>query len=221
MTRQELYDLLEQRILLCDGATGSLLQKAGMPAGVCPEQWILEHPEAILKIQRDYVAAGSDIIYAPTFGCNRIKLKEYGLEEKVVSMNRELTALAKQAADGKAFVAGDMTMTGESLAPLGTLTLEELIDVYKEQAAALYEAGVDLFVVETMMSLPESRAAVIAIQETCDLPIMVTMTFAEDGKTLYGTTPEAAAVVLESLGASVIGVNCSTGPLEMTEVVRE
>ncbi|MBE5955736.1 MAG: 5-methyltetrahydrofolate--homocysteine methyltransferase [Lachnospiraceae bacterium] len=220
MTRQELYDLLEQRILLCDGATGSLLQKAGMPAGVCPEQWILEHPEAILKIQRDYVAAGSDIIYAPTFGCNRIKLKEYGLEEKVVSMNRELTALAKQAADGKAFVAGDMTMTGESLAPLGTLTLEELIDVYKEQAAALYEAGVDLFVVETMMSLPESRAAVIAIQETCDLPIMVTMTFAEDGKTLYGTTPEAAAVVLESLGASVIGVNCSTGPLEMTEVVK-
>ena len=220
MTQQELYHLLEQRILLCDGATGSLLQKAGMPTGVCPEEWILNHPEAILKVQRDYVEAGSDIIYAPTFGCNRLKLKEYGLEDRVVSMNRELVGLAKQAADGRAFVAGDMTMTGESLVPLGTLSLEELIDVYKEQAEALYKAGVDLFVVETMMSLPESRAAVIAIKETCDLPVMVTMTFAEDGKTLYGTTPEAAAVVLESLGASVIGVNCSTGPLEMTDVVR-
>ena len=220
MTGQELYDLLEERILLCDGATGSLLQKAGMPTGVCPEEWILNHPEAILKVQRDYVEAGSDIIYAPTFGCNRLKLKEYGLEDKVLSMNQELVALAKHAADGRAFVAGDMTMTGESLTPLGTLTLEELIDVYKEQAAALYEAGVDLFVVETMMSLPEARAAVIAIQETCELPIMVTMTFAEDGNTLYGTTPEAAAVVLESLGASVIGVNCSTGPLEMVDVVK-
>ena len=220
MTRNELYDLLEKRILLCDGATGSLLQKAGMPTGVCPEDWILKHPEAILKVQRDYVEAGSDIIYAPTFTCNRIKLKEYGLEENVISMNHELVSLAKKAADGRAFVAGDMTMTGESLVPLGTLTLEELIDVYKEQAKALYEAGVNLFVVETMMSLPESRAALIAIKETCDLPIMVTMTFAEDGKTLYGTTPEAAAVVLESLGASVIGVNCSTGPLEMVDVVK-
>ena len=221
MTQQELYDLLEERILLCDGATGSLLQKAGMPTGVCPEAWILEHPEAILKVQRDYVEAGSDILYAPTFTCNRIKLKEYGLEENVVSMNRELVALSKQAAAGKALIAGDMTMTGESLRPLGKLTLEELIDVYKEQAAALYEAGVDLFVVETMMSLPESRAALIAIKEVCDLPVMVSMTFAEDGKTLYGTTPECAMVVLESLGASVVGVNCSTGPLEMVDVVKK
>lgn len=219
MTKKELYDLLEQKILLCDGATGSLLQKAGMPTGVCPEQWILDHPEAILKIQRDYVEAGSDILYAPTFTCNRIKLKEYGLEKNVKSMNRQLVALSKEAAQGKALVAGDMTMTGESLRPLGSLTLEELIEVYKEQATELWEAGVDLFVVETMMSLPESRAAVIAIREVCDLPIMVTMTFAEDGKTLYGTTPEAAAVVLESLGAAVVGVNCSTGPLEMVDVV--
>lgn len=221
MTKQELYDLLEERILLCDGATGSLLQKAGMPTGVCPEQWILEHPEAILQVQRDYVAAGSDILYAPTFTCNRIKLREYGLENNVNSMNRQLVALSKQASLGKAWIAGDMTMTGESLSPLGTLSLEELIDVYKEQAGALCEAGVDLFVVETMMSLPEARAALIAIRETCDLPVMVSMTFAEDGKTLYGTTPEAATVVLESLGAAVIGVNCSTGPLEMVEVVRK
>lgn len=220
MTKKELYNLLEERILLCDGATGSLLQKAGMPTGVCPEQWILEHPEAIIKVQKDYMEAGSDILYAPTFGCNKLKLKEYGLEDQVVSMNQRLVTLCKQAADGKALIAGDMTMTGESLRPIGKLTLEELIDVYKEQARALYDAGVDLFVVETMMSLPESRAALIAIREICDLPVMVTMTFNEDGKTLYGTTPEAAAVVLESLGASVIGANCSTGPLEMVDVVK-
>ena len=221
MTRQELYDLLEKEILLCDGATGSLLQKEGMPMGVCPEQWILEHPEAIIKIQKAYVEAGSHIIYAPTFGGNRIKLGEYGLEERLEEINRNLVALSKEAAGTKAFVAGDMTMTGTSLKPLGDMELETLIDIYKEQAKVLYEAGVDLFVVETMLSLAETRAAVIAIKEVCDLPVMATMTFGEDGKTLYGTSPEAAAVVLESIGADVVGVNCSTGPEEMIEVVKK
>lgn len=221
MTRKELYDLLEHEILLCDGATGSLLQKEGMPIGVCPEQWILEHPEAIKKVQRAYVEAGSNILYAPTFGGNRIKLSEYGLEERLEEMNHKLVALSKEAAGGKAFVAGDMTMTGQNLKPLGKMELEELIDIYKEQAKALYEAGVDLFVVETMLSLAETRAAVLAIKETCDLPVMATMTFGEDGKTLYGTSPEAAAVVLESMGADVVGVNCSTGPKEMIEVVKK
>ena len=220
MTRDDLYTLLEQRILLCDGATGSILQKAGMPTGVCPEQWILEHPDVLIALQQDYVKAGSDILYAPTFTCNRIKLGEFGLEEQIVEMNQRLVALSKEASGGKALVAGDMTMTGESIRPLGKLSLEELIDVYKEQAKALYEAGVDLFVVETMMSLAEARAAVIAIKETCDLPIMVTMTFGEDGKTLYGTSPECAAVVLESLGTDVVGVNCSTGPKEMIDIVK-
>ncbi|MCI5597504.1 MAG: homocysteine S-methyltransferase family protein [Lachnospiraceae bacterium] len=221
MTKHDLYTLLEQRILLCDGATGSILQAKGMPTGVCPEQWILEHPDVLAALQEEYVAAGSDIIYAPTFTCNRIKLAEFHLEDQVVKMNQELVALSKKAAGNKALIAADMTMTGESLKPLGTLTLEELIDVYKEQAKALYEAGVDLFVVETMMSLAEARAAVIAIKETCDLPVMVSMTFGEDGKTLYGTSPECAAVVLESLGTEVVGVNCSTGPKEMVEVIEK
>lgn len=221
MTKQDLYTLLEQRILLCDGATGSILQAKGMPTGVCPEQWILEHPDVLVALQEEYVAAGSDIIYAPTFTCNRIKLAEFHLEDQVVRMNQELVALSQKAAGNKALVAADMTMTGESLKPLGTLTLEELIDVYKEQAKALCEAGVDLFVVETMMSLAEARAAVIAIKETCNLPVMVSMTFGEDGKTLYGTSPECAAVVLESLGTEVVGVNCSTGPKEMVEVIKK
>lgn len=220
MTRDNLYTLLEQKILLCDGATGSILQKAGMPTGVCPEEWILNHPDVLIQLQKDYIKAGSNIIYAPTFTCNRIKLREFGLEDKMTEMNHKLVALSKEAAGDKAFVAGDMTMTGESLRPLGKLSFEELIEVYKGQAKALWEAGVDLFVVETMMSLAEARAAVIAIKETCDLPIMVSMTFGEDGKTLYGSSPECAAVVLESLGTDVIGVNCSTGPKEMIEIVK-
>ena len=129
--------------------------------------------------------------------------------------------LCREAAGEKGLVCGDMTMTGESLEPMGDLELEELIDIYKEQAKILYEAGVDLFVVETMMSLAETRAAVLAIKETCDLPIMVSMTFDEKGKTLYGNTPEGCMVVLQSLGADVVGINCSTGPERMADMVRQ
>ncbi|MDO4555972.1 MAG: homocysteine S-methyltransferase family protein [Lachnospiraceae bacterium] len=221
MTRDKLYELLEKKVLITDGATGSFLQKAGMPTGVCPEQWILENPDVLIGLQKEYVKAGSDIIYAPTFTSNRIKLDEFGLADQTVRMNQELVALSKQAAEGKAYVAADMTMTGKSLKPLGELSLEELIDVYKEQAAALVEAGVDMFVVETMMSLAEARAAVIAIKETCCLPVIVSMSFEEDGKTLYGTSPACAAVVLGSIGADVVGVNCSTGPKEMIQIVKE
>lgn len=220
MTGIELQNLLEKNILLCDGATGSILQQAGMPTGVCPEQWILDHPDVLISLQNEYVEAGSNIIFAPTFTCNRIKLGEFHLEDQTVDMNRRLVALSKEAAKGRAYVAADMTMTGQSLKPLGPLSLEELISIYKEQAQALYEAGVDLFVVETMMSLAEARAAVLAIKETCSLPVIVTMTFGEDGKTLYGTSPECAAVVLESLGTDAVGVNCSTGPKEMIDIVK-
>ena len=194
--------------------------QAGMPAGACPEAWILEHPEVLVKLQQNYVEAGSRIVYAPTFSANRIKLEEYGYTDRLEEMNRALVALSKSAVDGKAYVAGDMTMTGRQLYPLGELMFEELVEIYKEQARVLAEAGVDLFVVETMMSLQESRAAVIAIREVCELPVMVTLTCNEDGRTLFGTPPEAAVVVLQSLGADAVGVNCSTGPAEMMDLVR-
>lgn len=166
MTKQDFQKIAADHILILDGATGTNLQKAGMPVGVCPEQWILEHTDIMLELQKSYVEAGSQILYAPTFTGNRIKLAEYGLEEQLVEINTRLTALAKEAANGKAWVAGDLTMTGQQLYPFGELQFEELVEVYKEQAKALYDAGVDLFVVETMMSLQETRAAVIAIQET-------------------------------------------------------
>ena len=222
MTKAEFVRLInENGPIILDGATGTNLMEAGMPIGVCPENWVMEHPEVLLKMQSEYVEAGSHIVYAPTFTGNRIKLEEYGLQDRLVEINATLVKLSKQAVDGKALVAGDMTMTGQQLFPMGELMFEELVEVYKEQARVLAEAGVDLFVVETMMSLQECRAAVLAIREVCDLPIMVTLTYNEDGRTLFGTPPETAVVVLQSLGVDAIGVNCSTGPMEMVPLVEK
>lgn len=215
--------LFEDRIVMLDGATGSNLMACGMPVGVCTEQWILDNPKHLIKLQREYIKAGTNIILAPTFTANRIKLAEYGLEDKVDEINYKLVQLSNEAIalEGhRGYVAGDLTMTGKQLKPIGDLELDELIDVYKEQALALYNAGVDLFVVETMMSLAEARAALIAIKEVCDLPVMVSLTYNEDGKTLFGSSPESSVVVLQSLGADAVGINCSTGPKEMKALVK-
>lgn len=221
MTKEEFRVLVKNGPVILDGATGTNLQKAGMPVGVCPEQWILEHEDVMFRLQQEYVEAGTNILYAPTFTASRVKLEEYGLEEHLEEMNERLVALSKRAANGKALVAGDLTMTGKQLFPMGDMDFEELVEVYKEQARVILNAGADLFVVETMMSLQESRAALIAIKEVCDLPVMVSMTFNEDGRTLYGTDPATAVVVMQSLGADAIGLNCSTGPEEMIAPVKE
>lgn len=222
MTREAFRELVKKGPVLLDGATGTNLQKAGMPVGVCPEQWILENSEVLIDLQKRYVEAGTDILFAPTFTASRIKLKEYGLEDHLEEMNRKLVALSKEAAKGtNALVAGDLTMTGEQLYPLGDLMFEDLVDVYKEQAKIIAEAEADLFVVETMMSLQECRAAVLAIREVCDLPVMVSLTYNEDGRTLYGTDPVTAVVVMQSLGADAVGMNCSTGPEAMLEPIAK
>lgn len=220
MTKKEFREFVKKGPIILDGATGTNLMAAGMPIGVCPEAWILEHKEVLLNLQRGYVEAGTNIVYAPTFTGNRIKLEEYGLADRITEINTELVRLSREAVGDKALVAGDMTMTGQQLFPLGELMFEELVEVYKEQASILDKAGADLFVVETMMSLQECRAAVLAIKEVSDKPVMVTLTYNEDGRTLYGTPPEAAVVVLQSLGVDVIGINCSTGPMEMIEPVK-
>ncbi|MBO5472638.1 MAG: homocysteine S-methyltransferase family protein [Lachnospiraceae bacterium] len=220
MNKQEFQALIREHPIFLDGATGSNLQKKGMPVGVCPERWILENRDVLINLQREFVNAGTNIVYAPTFTANRIKLAEYGLEADIRQMNHELVALSKEAVGSQAYVAGDITMTGQQLSPMGTLDFEELIEIYKEQIRYLTEAGVDLLVVETMMSLQETRAAVIAAKEVCDLAIMATLTFEADGRTLYGTDAETAAIVLESLGVAAVGTNCSTGPDKMVDVVR-
>ena len=179
----------------------------------------------MLQLQKDYVQAGTNILYAPTFTANRVKLAEYHLEKNMTSMIRDLVAISKKAAESTpghpVYVAGDLTMTGEQLKPMGKMELETLIDIYKEQILCLVDAGADLLVVETMMSLAETRAALIAAKEVCDLPVIATLTFEADGRTLFGTDAKTAAIVLESLGASAIGANCSTGPAQMESIISE
>ncbi len=221
MKKSEFKTWINNRIIYLDGATGSVLMKRGMPAGVCPEQWILEHPDILVGLQKEYVEAGSDIIYAPTFTANRIKLKEYGLEDQIEEINTRLVALSKAAAGPKALVAGDITMTGRQLHPMGNMDFEELIEVYKEQIKLLDHAGADLLVVETMMSLQETRAALIAAKEVSELPVMATLTFEADGRTLYGTDSITTAITLEKLGADAVGANCSTGPDKMAALIRQ
>ena len=225
MTREKFIDFTKDHIIYLDGATGSNLVKAGMPSGVCPEQWILEHREVMLQLQKEYVQAGTNILYAPTFTANRVKLAEYHLEKNMSSMIHDLVAISKEAAASTpghpVYVAGDITMTGEQLRPMGKMELEDLIAIYKEQILCLVDAGADLLVVETMMSLAETRAALIAAKEVCDLPVIATLTFEADGRTLFGTDAKTAAGVLESLGASAIGANCSTGPAQMEGIISD
>lgn len=221
MNKAQFQALCNNQYVILDGATGSNLQKKGMPTGVCPEKWILEHPQALVDLQKEYVEAGSHIVYAPTFTSNRIKLEEYGIYDQMKQIIHKLVNLSKEAVQGKAYIAGDITMTGKQLAPIGDLDFEELVNIYKEQIMYMCDAGVDLLVVETMMSLQETRAALIAAKECCDLPVMATLTFEKDGRTLFGTDPETAAIVLDKLGADAIGVNCSTGPAQMAQVLEK
>ena len=175
--------------ILLDGATGSELYKRGMPAGACTEQWVLGHPEALLELQRGYVAAGSQVLIAPTFGANRVRLEQHGIFGQVADYNRRLVELSRQAAGGRALVAGDMAPTGLFIAPFGESSFEELVAIYTEQAAALAAAGVDLFLIETTMTMPEARAAVLACKSVSDRPVWVTFTCDENGRTLSRSSP--------------------------------
>ncbi len=219
MDKKDFYHLINDHFVLLDGATGTELQKRGMPKGVCPEQWVVEHPDTLLEFQNQYVAAGSDIIYTCTFGGNRIKLEEFGLGESVFGLNQKLAALSKQAAGEKTLVAGDLAPTGRMIAPLGDLPFEECVTVYKEQIQGLLAGGVDLFVIETMMDIQEARAALIAVKESCALPVLVSLTFDQNQRSLTGTDPVTALITLQSLGADVVGCNCSTGPAEMAALI--
>lgn len=220
MTKKEFQELCKNKIIYLDGATGSNLMRAGMPIGVCPEQWILEHEQALIDLQTAYVEAGSNILYAPTFTANRIKLQEYDLQDRIEEINVNLIKLSKRIAGDKALVAADLTMTGKQLKPMGPLDFEELVDIYKEQIQYAEKAGADLIVIETMMSLQETRAAAIAAMEVSSLPVMATLTFESDGRTLFGSDAKSAAITLSHLHVDAIGANCSTGPDQMCKIIE-
>ncbi|MFH1078834.1 MAG: homocysteine S-methyltransferase family protein [Pseudomonadota bacterium] len=218
--KQRINRLLRNKIVILDGAMGTELQKRGMPPGVCPEAWIIEHPETVQEIHRSYALSGADIVYTCTFGANRLKLGEYGIEN-VRDVNRTLARLARAAVGGQTFVAGDIGPTGRFVEPFGDLAFEEAVAVFKEQALGLLEGGVDLFVIETMMDIQEARAALIAVKECSDRFALATVTIEPDGRTLGGTDAVTALITLQSLGADAMGCNCSTGPDAMLPFILE
>ena len=220
MNRTEFQSWTKKHIRLMDGATGSNLMKAGMPRGVCTEQWVLEHPDAILALQSAYKAAGSDMVYAPTFCANRIALSGYGLQDDVSRMNRELVALSKKAVGSGVLVAGDMTTTGKPADPEDSEGYQLLLDAYREQAEALISGGADLIGVETMMGVNECVAAIEAIRSLGDIAVICTLSVQSDGKCYFDGSVFEAAEILEALGADAIGVNCSTGPDQLESVIR-
>ena len=219
MRKQALIDLAAGGTVLLDGATGTNLRAAGMPVGVPPELWVLEHPQALLELQRGYVDAGSRILCTPTFSANRLGLEHFGLEERVGELNGALAALTRQAAGGRALVAGDLSTLGRPLEPAGDLPYSLAYDVYREQMEALKAAGVDLLAVETLMGGDE---AVAALDAAADLELAVWCSFSAeaDGSLLFGGAVRDAAAAAQELGAAAVGVNCSVGPDQLEAVVR-
>ena len=213
MTTQEFNALLLHGPLILDGATGSNLMKAGMPKGVCTEQWILEHKDILIELQRAYAKAGSHILYAPTFAANRISLAEHGLADEMERMIHELVHLSKTAAPG-CYIAGDLTTTGKT-----DLPYDELFAVYQEQITYLKEADVDLLIAETMLTLDETMAVVDAAHAVCELPVMCTLAIEADGSLYFGGDIFEAAITLQEIGADAVGINCSVGPDQLESII--
>ena len=208
-------DLFSPPVLL-DGATGTEMLRRGMPSGSCTDLWLLDHPDAIVELQRAYVEAGSQIIYAPTFTANRPALKRHRAEISVSELCARLVSLSREAADGRALVAGDVAPCGLQPEPVGDASFSDLVDVFRETAEALCAAGVDLFAVETQISLTEARASVTAIRQVTDLPLLVTFSCGPTGRSLWGDDLVQAAQELQELGADAFGINCC-GDLELIE----
>lgn len=220
MTREAYLEMTAKGIVLLDGATGSCLRSRGMPAGVCTEKWVYEHPEVISELQKEYVDAGSQIIYAPTFGANRISLKNMGCENRLEELNRVLLERTRASVGARALVGGNLSTTGQPLEPYGSMTYDRLLDVYKEQISILAEAGADLLAAETLLSLDEALVICDAASAVCDLPLQISFTCEGDGNLYFGGTVFEAACALEAMGASAVGVNCSVGPDQLKSVIR-
>ena len=222
MNRMEFRKTVETRPLLLDGATGTELVKRGMPGGVCPEMWVLENPEAAASVRNAYRDAGSDIIYIPSFGANRAKLQEYDLQDQTASINLRLAKMSTTGNMGKTVMFGDIAPTGRFVEPFGDLAFEDAVAIFREQAEHLAAGGAAGFAIETMMDIQEARAALLGVREAApDLPVIVTLTFDESGRTLTGCDPVAALITMQSLGADAFGCNCSTGPKQMIELIRK
>jgi len=216
MGQENILSKLKGSVIVADGAMGTMLQAAGLPTGMAPEAWLLENPDPVRGVHSAYVGAGSSLILSCTFGGTRTRLARPGLAERVAEVNRRAVEIAREAAGGGAYVAGDIGPLGELLAPLGKLSYAQAVDIFAEQAAALAEARVDVLYVETMSDLNEARAAVEGAQRVgSGIPIFATLSFDRHGRTNMGVRPEQAAETLLAMGVAAVGANCGA-TLEMT-----
>ncbi|MGN0362296.1 MAG: homocysteine S-methyltransferase family protein [Bilifractor sp.] len=220
MTEQDFRKLTREGLVFLDGAMGTNLYKMGMPHGCCTEAWVLEHQEDVERLQREYVEAGSQILYAPTFGANRSMLHRFGLSERTESMNRELVEITKRASAGRALIAGDLSPTGMILEENGgDGSREEMFDVYRQQAKSLYEAGCDLFAAESMLAVQDAVIAVEAVKSVCSCPVICTLTVRRDGSAYYGGDIFSGGPLAERAGASAYGINCCYGPDGLEQII--
>lgn len=217
----DLYALLKEKILIMDGAMGTMLQARGMTPGMCPELFGVENPGILQEVHYQYVQAGADIIETNTFGGNRYKLAEYGLQDRVEEINAEAVRVARRAASGKAMVAASIGPTGRLLFPMGEVHFDDLYEVFAEQVRACEKAGADLISIETMTDIGEMRAALIAARETTRLPVICHLTFENSGRTMTGTDPLSALIILEAFQPLAIGANCSGGGRELLPVIEQ
>lgn len=208
-------------IHIFDGAMGTMLQAGGLKPGACPELMNIEHPDVVKSIHEAYIKAGSTIIETNTFGASTIKLEHYGLADRMTELNTAAVKIAKSAAGERAKVAGSMGPTGRFIQPLGDLDFEAAYQVFYEQSQALAAAGVDYFIIETCIDIQEMRAALLAAKEAAPkIPVICQLSYSEDGRTVTGTNPQSAAVILAAMGADIIGVNCSLGPEQLVPIVK-
>jgi methionine synthase I (cobalamin-dependent)/5,10-methylenetetrahydrofolate reductase len=211
---------LQDGVVVCDGAMGTMLYARGVFVNRCFDELNLSSPALVRAVHEEYLEAGADVLETNTFGAHRFKLGPHGFERQVRKINREGARLAREAAQGRALVAGSLGPLGKPLEPLGNIAFDDAVAAYREQVEGLAEGGVDLFAVESMPALDQARAAVQAVRAVSPLPVMVSLTFTEEGTTFYGDRPEDVVRTLEDWDVTVVGANCSQGPQPMLETVQ-
>jgi len=217
------HDKLAKSFIICDGAMGTYLNQKGVPYEHCFDELNLSRPELVGKVHLEYISAGAEMIETNTFGANAARLANYGLESKVREINIRAGRIAREARDvsgREILVAGSVGPLGKRIGRLGKITEKSAAEMFEEQAGALLEAGIDLFIIETMSNLEEMEIALASVKKVSDLPIVAQMTFTEEGITLHGNDPAEVVSRLTAGGADVVGANCSVGPQAMLEVIN-